>query len=166
MYGATAGQVGILRFPASTNQAVCGIFPNDTFLPEFIYYAILSKQAELISKAAGNAQPNISQIKVKNTEIPLIPLSMQKRIVAILDEAFAGIDKAIANTEKNLASAREVFDSYLNDIFKQKSDTQNIQDLKDLYDIGSAKRVLKAQWQSEGVPFYRGRLLSYLIKAL
>ena len=29
MYGATAGQVGILRFEATTNQAVCGILPND-----------------------------------------------------------------------------------------------------------------------------------------
>ena len=29
MYGATAGQVGILRIPAATNQAVCGIYPRD-----------------------------------------------------------------------------------------------------------------------------------------
>ena len=38
MYGATAGQVGILKFEASTNQAVCGVLPNDQFLPEFLYY--------------------------------------------------------------------------------------------------------------------------------
>ncbi|MBG57454.1 MAG: hypothetical protein CMK46_04100 [Porticoccus sp.] len=117
MYGATAGQVGILRFEASTNQAVCGIYPNDKLLPKFIYYSMLSKQKELIGKAAGNAQPNISQIKVKNTEIPLIDLEEQKRIVAILDEAFAGIDTAIANTEKNLANARELFESYLSAVF-------------------------------------------------
>lgn len=122
MYGATAGQVGILRFPSATNQAVCGIYPNDKVLPEYIYYAILSKQAELISKAAGNAQPNISQIKVKNTEIPYPTLSEQIRIVAILDEAFAGIDAAIANTEKNLANAHELFGSYLNSVFTKLGD--------------------------------------------
>jgi len=33
MYGATAGQVGILRFESATNQAVCGILPNKTFIP-------------------------------------------------------------------------------------------------------------------------------------
>jgi len=132
MYGATAGQVGILRFEASTNQAVCGIYPNDKLLPKFIYYSMLSKQKELIGKAAGNAQPNISQIKVKNTEIPLIDLEEQKRIVAILDEAFAGIDTAIANTEKNLANARELFESYLNSVFTQENDSWPSHNLEDL----------------------------------
>jgi type I restriction enzyme S subunit len=42
--------------------------------------------------------------------------------VAILDEAFEGIDSAIANTEKNLANARELFESYLNAIFTRKGD--------------------------------------------
>ena len=28
MYGATVGQVGILKIEASTNQAVCGIYPK------------------------------------------------------------------------------------------------------------------------------------------
>jgi type I restriction enzyme S subunit len=123
MYGATAGQVGILRFPASTNQAVCGIYPNAIFLPEFLYYALLVKQAELIASATGNAQPNISQIKIKNTEIPSLPISEQKRIVEILDEAFEGIDTAIANTEKNLANTRKLFGNYIETIFS--SDDKN-----------------------------------------
>jgi type I restriction enzyme S subunit len=42
--------------------------------------------------------------------------------VAILDEAFEGIDRAIANTEKNLANSRELFESYLKAIFTQKGD--------------------------------------------
>jgi type I restriction enzyme S subunit len=40
MYGATAGQVGILRFEAATNQAVCGVLPNSHFVPEFLFYSI------------------------------------------------------------------------------------------------------------------------------
>ncbi|MCI5127586.1 MAG: restriction endonuclease subunit S [Candidatus Electrothrix sp. AUS3] len=120
MYGATAGQVGILRCDASTNQAICGIYPNNKLQPEYIFYAILSKKSKLIATATGNAQPNISQAKIKKLEIPVPTLPEQKRIVAILDEAFAGIDQAIANTEKNLANAREVFESYLNEVFTQK----------------------------------------------
>ena len=137
MYGATAGQVGILRFEAATNQAVCGILPNKKFIPEFIYYALLSKKEELISKAAGNAQPNISQIKIKNTEIPVPPLADQKRIVAILDETFEGCDRAIRNTEKNLANARELFESYLNAIFTQKGDEWEEKKLEDICSIPS-----------------------------
>ena len=63
MYGATAGQVGILRFEAATNQAVCGILPNKQFVPEFLFYYFLAKKDDLVAQAAGNAQPNISQIK-------------------------------------------------------------------------------------------------------
>ncbi|MDD4907142.1 MAG: restriction endonuclease subunit S, partial [Methylobacter tundripaludum] len=43
MYGATAGQVGILKFEAATNQAVCGILPNKQFVPEFLFYFLLSR---------------------------------------------------------------------------------------------------------------------------
>jgi type I restriction enzyme S subunit len=113
MYGATAGQVGILKFEASTNQAVCGVLPNDQFIPEFLYYFFLSKQEELISQATGNAQPNISQIKIKNTPVPIIGKGEQQRIVAILDEAFEQIAIVRANTEKNLQNARALFESHL-----------------------------------------------------
>jgi len=37
MYGATAGQVGLLKIEAVTNQAICGILPNDKCIPELLY---------------------------------------------------------------------------------------------------------------------------------
>lgn len=85
MYGATAGQVGILRFECSTNQAVCGILPNEKFIPEFLYYKFLCCKDELVSQAVGGAQPNISQIKIKNTLVPIPPLPEQEKIVQKLD---------------------------------------------------------------------------------
>ena len=119
MYGATAGQVGILRFEASTNQAVCGIFPSNYFVPEFLFYFFLYKKDHLVAQATGNAQPNISQIKIRNTNVPVVPLPEQLRIVAILDEAFAGIATAKANAEKNLKNARALFDSHLHSVFTE-----------------------------------------------
>ena len=85
MYGATAAQVGILKIKSTTNQAVCGIFPNDNFIPEFLYYSLLSSQKELVSKATGNAQPNISQVKIKETKIPIISLEEQQDVVSQID---------------------------------------------------------------------------------
>src|SRR5690606_15384665 len=120
MYGATAGQVGILRFEAATNQAVCGILPNDKTIPEYLFYCFLSKKEELVAQAVGGAQPNISQIKIKNTKIPLPPLPEQQRIVSILDKAFAAIEKAKANAEQNLKNAKELFESYLQGVFEKK----------------------------------------------
>jgi restriction endonuclease S subunit len=85
MYGATAGEVGILRFASTTNQAVCGILPNDRFLPEYLYFVFLQKKAELVAQAVGGAQPNISQEKIKNTLIPVPALEQQKDVIKRLE---------------------------------------------------------------------------------
>ena len=70
----------------------------------------------------------------------------QKRIVATLDEAFEGIDKVVANTKKNLANARELFDSYLNNIFTQKGDGWKEVKLGEVCKIarGGSPRPIKA----------------------
>ena len=62
MYGATAGQVGLLKFKSTTNQAICGIFPNERLIPNFIYYFFINKKDELVKQAVGGAQPNIFTI--------------------------------------------------------------------------------------------------------
>jgi type I restriction enzyme S subunit len=119
LYGATAAQVGILAIEAATNQAVFGIYPNSSFLPKFIFYFLLSCHEELSNQAVGSAQPNLSGLKIKDLRVPLVSLAEQQRIVAVLDEAFAGLATAQANAEKNLQNARELFDSYLEAVFTQ-----------------------------------------------
>lgn len=59
---------------------------------------------------------------LKDVQIPLPPLPEQKRIVAVLDDAFAGIDQAIANTEAARTAAQVMFDSSLNAIFTQRGE--------------------------------------------
>jgi len=96
---------------------------------------LLSKKDELVAQAAGNAQPNISQIKIRNTEIPVPPLPEQRRIVGILDEAFEGIATAKANAEKNLQHARALFESHLQSVFIDRGDGWEEKPLADLCDI-------------------------------
>lgn len=140
MYGATAGEVGILRCEASTNQAVCGIYPDDRVLPEYLYYYFLNNKEFLVAQAVGNAQPNISQQKIKNSEIDLPPIPEQKRIVAILDQAFADIEQARAKTEQNLRNARELFESYLQKVFSQRGEGWVEKSLKEAsLDFGRGK---------------------------
>ena len=50
-------------------------------------------------------------------QIPMPPLPDQQRIVGILDEAFAAVATARVNTERNVRSARELFQSELSAIF-------------------------------------------------
>lgn len=81
MYGATAGQVGILKFEASTNQAICGILPNEKVIPEYLYLILKSQKEYMISLSGGGAQPNISQKIIRNLKIPLPSISKQKEVV-------------------------------------------------------------------------------------
>ena len=85
MYGATVGQVGILKREMATNQAICGIFPNESLYPLFLLYCLKSKKPLFLKDAVGGAQPNISQNIIKNTSIPIPPLAEQERIVSELD---------------------------------------------------------------------------------
>ena len=155
MYGATAGQVGILKFEACTNQAVCGILPNDKTIPEYLFYCFLSKKDELVAQAVGGAQPNISQIKIRNTKIPFPPLPEQKRIVAILNEAFTSIAKAKANAEQNLKNAKELFESYLQTAFENKVHGEKFETLDSLCELIVDCEHKTAPTQETGYPSIR-----------
>ncbi len=156
MYGATAGQVGILKFEAATNQAVCGILPSKHFVPEFLFYFMLSRKDELVAQAAGNAQPNISQIKIRNTDVPVVPLSEQQRIVGILDEAFDGIATAKTNAEKNLQNARALFEGHLQYVFTQRGTGWVEKRLGDVCVLKSGTTVPAALERSTGdVPYLK-----------
>lgn len=76
----------------------------------------------LNAQQGGATRPRVKITAVRELPINVPSPEEQKRIVAILDEAFAGIDTAIANTEKNLANARELFESYLNSVFTQRGE--------------------------------------------
>lgn len=120
MYGATAAQVGILKIKATSNQAVCGILPNDHFIPEFVYYWFKLIESDLASQAQGGAQPNISQEKIKKVDFPIISLAEQERIVERLDATFAQIDELKSNAERQLAEARALFQSALTQAMQPK----------------------------------------------
>lgn len=100
MYGATAGKVGILKIESTTNQAVCGILPNERYLPEFLYYYLLSQTEYLISQSTGGAQPNISQTIIKKLRIPSVPIEIQRQIVNGLLEEKSSIDSTNYLIEK------------------------------------------------------------------
>lgn len=94
---------------------------NYEFDPSFLTYLLNLKN--LRDYARQTAQPVISNSSLKDLvlEFPK-SLSEQKRIVAILDETFAAIDKAKANAEKNLQNAKELFESYLQNMFENKGE--------------------------------------------
>ena len=93
MYGATIGKLGILTFPATTNQACCACIEYFAITQHYLFYFLLSHRDKFIAKGGGGAQPNISKEIIVNTEIPLPPLSEQERIVTEIERWFTLIDQ-------------------------------------------------------------------------
>jgi type I restriction enzyme S subunit len=103
-------------------------------------------------------QANINGTKLKDYPIILPPLSEQKRIVAIVGQAFEGIDRAIVNTQKNLTNTRELFESYLNAIFTQKGDGWIEKNLGDICDLISGQHIDAKDYNtdSKGIAYLTG----------
>ena len=93
---------------------ICGtgcffIRPKPEADPNFLAQLLRSpRYREMLERAAtGTTMKNMSNATLANLPIAVPPASEQRRIVAILDEAFEGIATAKANAEKNLQNARE-----------------------------------------------------------
>lgn len=113
MYGATAGKAGILRIPATTNQAVCTLIPNDNFDPYYLYYAVKSREKWMVENRSGAAQPNISQAIIKKMKLTCAPINEQKRFAAFA----AQVDKSKAAVQSALDKAQLLFDSLMQKYF-------------------------------------------------
>ena len=82
------------------NQRVCRLQGfSDRLYSRFLFYGINKYLKAIEDKTAFTTVKHISSKQIENIEIPLPPLPEQQRIVAILDETFAAIDKAKANAE-------------------------------------------------------------------
>lgn len=118
------GKVCMLGQDTAINQDLRGIIPKSVknLDVDFLYWWLKSVASTIVTAGTGATVQGVKLPFVKSLQVPLPPLAEQKRIVAIVDEAFAGIDAAVTHTENNLANARELFESYLNGVFTQKGD--------------------------------------------
>lgn len=87
--------------------------PSSEVLAEYVYYflerdVIRERGAKAMTGAVGHRR--VPEEFLERLEIPVPPLEEQRRIVAVLDEAFAAIATATANAERNIVNARELFE--------------------------------------------------------
>jgi type I restriction enzyme S subunit len=104
----------------ATNQGCKGLVPGKFIDHKFLFYYLGSIVGLLNDLGTGATFKELSGGKLKEVPVPVPPLAEQKRIVAILDEAFEGMAAAVTNVEKNLSNARELFDGYLRSAFSQR----------------------------------------------
>jgi type I restriction enzyme S subunit len=119
------GKVCVLGQDTAINQDLKGLTPKNTkeLTTRWLFWWLKSKASDIQKAGTGATVQGVKMTFVQELEIPLPPLAEQKRIVALLDEAFAGIDEAKANAEANQENAIALFQSYLNSVFAQCGET-------------------------------------------
>jgi type I restriction enzyme S subunit len=132
LYGATAGKLGILDFPATTNQAVCGITPKEGVVhTKYLYYYLLSKRKQIIKDSFGGAQPNISQGYVRKLRVPVPPISVQEHIADTLDKA----DSLRRKDQELLQKYDELIQSIFYEMFGNPSANEKGWDMLTIRDL-------------------------------
>jgi|GEM_PF-43582 len=131
LYISIAGTIGKTGYVppeldgASLTENACKLVLRPNVDRDFVYY--FTKSDDFARQAGTNtrtaAQPKLALERLKTIKLR-IPVSLpeQRRIVAILDDAFDAIATAKANAEKNLKNARELFESHLQAVFAQRGE--------------------------------------------
>jgi type I restriction enzyme S subunit len=104
---ASVGYVVVMGRPMATSQDFVNWVCSKQLEPRFLQYLLVSEGSSLSRFSSGAVHQTIYFPEVKAFHICLPSLEQQRRIVAVIDEAFAAIATASVNAEKNLANARK-----------------------------------------------------------
>ncbi|MEY2922603.1 MAG: hypothetical protein RL108_1229 [Bacteroidota bacterium] len=156
----TIGRVAVVpeyHIPFTLQRSVAVLKPKfELIFSRFLMFSLQNILEHLVNESRGVAQKGIYLKQLREIEIYIPSLKEQQQIVALLDEAFAAIDQAKANIEKNIQNAKELFQSKLNAIFSQKGDGWEEKTLGELGKVSMCKRILKNQTAPQGdIPFYK-----------
>ena len=122
MIGTIGNPVVIVNEPDYAIKNVALFKVGDLLDSYFLKFYLSSKFVidKMQKDAKGTTQKFVGLGYLRAFEIPLPPLTQQKQIVAILDKAFTAIDQAKANAQQNGLNAKELFESYLQNVFENK----------------------------------------------
>lgn len=119
---------------------------KDKFFLDFFGWAMIFIENKIEESGAGaSGQTELARTVLENNFTLVYPKSIpeQQRIVSILDEAFTAIAKAKANAEQNLKNVKELFESYLQDVFENKGEGWEEKTLGEVCEIDPKKSELK-----------------------
>jgi type I restriction enzyme, S subunit len=96
---------------------------------QYLYFLLLTLN---LPNMAKGVKPGINRNDVYDITVTTPDIEGQRRIVTLLDEAFADIATAKANAEKNLQNARELFTRISGSMLDQYASTSQSITLEDL----------------------------------
>jgi type I restriction enzyme S subunit len=131
-------------------------FLNESYFEHYLKFLFKEGYWKGLCKQSVN-QASVNQNDIKKVTINFPKsLTQQKQIVATLDKAFAAIDTAKANAEKNLQNAKELFESYLQNVFENKGDDWDEKTLGEIAENLDKQRVpiTKKDRKEGNIPYY------------
>lgn len=150
--GKTITSLGILREPATSNQASCAMIVNPQRCDHrFLYYVLKHHRDDFIQIATGGAQRNLSTQLIRNFAIPLPPLPEQRHIAEILGALDDKIDLNRRMNETLEAIARAVFSSW----FDEDANPSNRLAFSEVIDFQEGPGIMAVDFRAEGVPLIR-----------
>lgn len=149
--------------PAALNQRVACVRANKRISDEYLYYMLNSSYFEnrCISQSKGVAQKNLGITNLKNIKIPVPPMEIQEKIVKVLDQAQALIDKRKEQIEALDQLIESIFYTVFGDPVRNEKGWE-VKEIQDLGKVGSSRRVYLSECVDDGIPFYRGQEVSRL----
>ncbi|MEZ5471664.1 MAG: restriction endonuclease subunit S [Marinicella sp.] len=116
--GKTRGQVSILNFDASINQACAAIDLKNGICRDFVYQSLLASYTRIRNMSNTGGQENLSAGLIKEIPITLPSLPEQQAIADLLSTW----DEAIEKTERLIRAKERRLDAYARDLFDRKND--------------------------------------------
>lgn len=116
--GANAGYVNYISERFYLNDKCFSVISkkDNVFIPRFLYYALKKQEDNISSLQSQGGVPTINTVKLGNILIPLPPLSVQHRIVEILDKFTALEAELEANLEAELDCRKRQYEYYRNQL--------------------------------------------------
>ena len=153
---ATLGEAGILTIRACTNHAIAGITIKNQSeaLTDYPYYFLKSKKSHVTSLGRGVAQNNINLSILRNFEVPIPALSMQKQIVDVLDKA----EKIIEARQRQLQKLDELVKARFIELFGTETefDKWPCCTIGDVADVCVGVVIKPTQYYTDkGIPAFR-----------
>lgn len=154
------GKVCLLAQDTAVNQDLRGIVPksNKEIDIAFLFAWFKSISQQIIAEGTGATVQGVKLPFIKGLSVPVPTMEEQRRIVTLLDEAFADIATAKANAEKNLQNARDFFYGQLQAIFESGSNSWSSSTLGQTYDVRDGTHD-SPKYQAEGYPLITSKNL-------
>ena len=107
----------------------CSIFRPDKAKIDINYFVYFTQSRGYLysidQHCTGTTRRRISRKNLGKVPIPLPPLKEQRRIVAVLNEAFESLGRARAHAEANLEDAEQLFKGSVTDLFAHAGNAVN-----------------------------------------